>query len=122
MGQDPGTRERGGSVWLGRADTASDVFERYRDIDRWLLSSLSQASGGLAPGTLAAAALDWWAHLLASPAKQLALAQLGGEAALQFAGWSWGGGCGCHPPCPFEPLPQDKRFAAAAWHELQLMW
>jgi polyhydroxyalkanoate synthase len=110
-----GTRERGGSVWLGQPSAPSDVFRQYRDVDRWLLSSLSQFSGGLAPATLAGAALDWWTHLLASPAKQLEVAQVLSEASVRLSGWCCGDGV--TPPCPFEPLPQDKRFAAPAWQQ-----
>ena len=32
----PGIRERGDSAWLGQPVAASEVFQRYRDIDRWL--------------------------------------------------------------------------------------
>jgi polyhydroxyalkanoate synthase len=101
MNTGPGTRERGGSAWLGQAAPASGTFERYRDLDRLLLSSISQLTGGLAPATLAGAALDWWTHLLVSPAKQLELLHLAVDAATR----------------PLEPLPQDKRFSDAAWQQ-----
>lgn len=112
-GRSPGTQERGGSAWLGRPAAASEVFSHYRYVDRWLVSSVSHATGGLAPGTLAGAAVDWWTHLLASPAKQLELAHLTWQATLRFATWSCSNGKAS--ACPFEALPQDKRFAAAAW-------
>ncbi len=97
-----GSRERGSSVWLGQKAAPGDLLERYRDLDRWLLSSLSTATGGLAPATLAGAAMDWWVHLAASPAKQLALAH---AAALALQGQD------------VEQLPQDKRFSAPAWQQ-----
>jgi polyhydroxyalkanoate synthase subunit PhaC len=115
MSHPPGSLERGHSSWLGQHADTSDVFQKYRDIDRWLLSSLSQLTGGLAPATLAAAGMDWWVHLLASPAKQMELLQLVADASSQLAGWSCGG---CATPSgPFEPLPQDKRFAAPGWEQ-----
>ncbi len=97
-----GLRERGDSSWLGQPVPASAGFERHRDLDRWLLSTVAPFTGGLAPVTLAAAAADWWLHLLASPAKQLELAQL----LLQAPG-----------AAAVAALPQDKRFAAPAWRQ-----
>jgi polyhydroxyalkanoate synthase len=111
----PGTRERGDSAWLGQPATGSDIFRRYRDIDRSLVSSIGQLTGGVAPFTFAAAGLDWWVHLLASPAKRLELWHEIALGAMRLAGWSCGDGC--NPPCPFEPLPQDKRFAAPEWQQ-----
>lgn len=108
---EPGGRERGSSVWLGQPLSADQVFHGYRDVDRSLLSTLSAFTAGLAPATLAGAAMDWWVHLVASPAKQLAVMQAAAEGALKLTRWT----CGDGSPCPFPPLPQDKRFAAAAW-------
>ena len=111
----PGTRERRDSAWLGQPAADSEIFQRHRDIDRWLLSSLGQVTGGLAPATVAAAGLDWWTHLLASPAKQLELVHEIATAAQRWVDWS----CGdrATSTCPFEPLPQDKRFTAPEWRQ-----
>jgi polyhydroxyalkanoate synthase len=107
-----GTRERGSSAWLGQASPPSSVFDQYRDIDRLLVSSIGRLTGGLSPTTLTAAFMDWWIHLLASPAKQLELAHLAANAALP---WQAAGGNGQRE---IEPLPQDKRFADPRWHRL----
>ncbi len=113
MARKPGGRERGHSLWLGQQPAASEVFERYRDLDRWWLSSLSQLTGGLAPATLTGAGVDWWLHLMASPSKQLELAHLVGQAWL-----AWGTGLSqVAEDAAIEPLPQDKRFAAAQWQQ-----
>lgn len=82
-------------------------------MDRAWLSTLSLFTGGLAPATLGGAALDWWMHLLASPAKQLSVQRAITDGWLELAAWSCGDGH--DPPCPFTPLPQDKRFADPAW-------
>ncbi len=95
-----GSRERGGSIWLGQPVPKGDLFDSYRVLDRWLMSSLITATGGLSPVTGVGAAVDWWVHLAASPAKQLALAH-GLARALQALG--------------VDPLPQDKRFSDPAW-------
>lgn len=113
MSTPPGLRERGDSVWLGQRPSTSEAFELYRPLDRWLLSSVGQLTGGLAPATLAAAGQDWLTHLWVSPAKQLSLWQLAVEAA-----WPWTAAQHADdtaPPGAVAPLPQDKRFAAPAW-------
>jgi polyhydroxyalkanoate synthase subunit PhaC len=97
-----GSRERGDSSWLGQPAPKGDLFARYRVFDRWLVSSLISATGGQSPATGMGAAMDWWVHLAASPAKQLALAHT-----LALAPQGLG----------VEPLPQDKRFAAPAWQQ-----
>ena len=68
-----GSRERGASSLLGHPAAQVDLFARYRDLDRWLLSSLSTVTGGLTPATGLGAATDWWVHLAASAAKQFAM-------------------------------------------------
>jgi polyhydroxyalkanoate synthase len=106
-------RERGDSAWLGQPGTGDGVFQRYRDLDRWLLASIADITGGLAPATLSAAAVDWWIHLLASPAKRLDLLHEAAGTWVRLAHWGCTAGTGT--ACPFEPLPQDKRFDAPEW-------
>ena len=66
----------------------------------------------IAPTTAAGAFLDWWVHLLASPAKQWELAHL-----------AWMQWVATLPSLlandaePVHPMAQDKRFEAAAWHQ-----
>ncbi|HEU5294287.1 MAG TPA: alpha/beta fold hydrolase, partial [Burkholderiaceae bacterium] len=107
-----GTRERGSSVWLGKASRPSSVFDQYRDIDRLLVSSVGRLTGGLSPTTLSAAFMDWWIHLLASPAKRLELAHLAATAALPWLAANANG------QREIEPLPQDKRFADPRWQRM----
>jgi polyhydroxyalkanoate synthase subunit PhaC len=107
----PGSRERGGSPWLGRGDTPSASFQAWQAIERSLAAWLPMPAAAVAPATAAGAFLDWWTHLLASPAKQWELAQAGLE--------QWLGACratatGCEAS---QPLPQDKRFDDAVWQQ-----
>ncbi len=106
----PGSRERGGSPWLGRDSAPSEAFEAYHDLEHRL------APGGLVPGhsiaptTAVGAFMDWWVHLLASPAKQWELAQLAVEqGARALHGRAAQGD-------EVQPMPQDKRFDDPAWH------
>ena len=99
------------SAWLGQPAAHSEVFQRHRDIDRWLLSTLGQVTGGLAPATLAAAGrglVDTPARL-ASQAAGVGAREIA-TAAQRWVDWSCGDRAA--PTCPFEPLPQDKRFDA----------
>lgn len=81
----------------------------------------ARLSHGISPPALAAAFEDWRSHLVASPGKQLELA----ESALH-KGWQWlsyvqasmAGGC---PPCE-TPSPDDKRFKAPQWQAAPYNW
>ncbi len=94
---------------------APDLATRYRPLDRWLMSVMADATGGVSPVTVAAALADWWTHLAASPSKQIELAHLAASQALQF--WT-------HIASPQAPrdveiaLPQDKRFADDTWNRM----
>ncbi|MBL8344240.1 MAG: alpha/beta fold hydrolase [Rubrivivax sp.] len=139
----PGMRERAASTWLGRPEGAPTASAHLRDLDRLLVSTVGQWTGGTSPVTAALAAFDWWAHLLASPAKQIEVMQWLAEAAPRLAERA------CLPAraaaanmptatpkaagasaalassspaakaTPGEPavLPQDKRFSAPAWQQ-----
>jgi polyhydroxyalkanoate synthase subunit PhaC len=103
-----GSRERGGSPWLGRGDTPSEAFQAWQAIERQLASWLPMPAVAVAPATAIGAFMDWWTHLLGSPAKQWELAQAG---LAPWLGASRAGATGC------EPLPQDKRFDDPAWRQ-----
>src|ERR1051325_873185 len=78
-------------------------------LDLPLKSAIARLSHGISPAAVSGAMLDWWIHLLGSPAKQLAL---GESAAKKLLRWSlsvqqsaWGPSVPC-----IEPAPQHKRF------------
>jgi polyhydroxyalkanoate synthase subunit PhaC len=111
----PGSHERRHSPWLGCAQPPSDLATRYRPLDRWLMSAMADATGGVSPATVAAALADWWTHLAASPSKQIELAHLAASQALQF----WTNVATPQAPCDAHiALPQDKRFADEAWNQM----
>ncbi|NYG35330.1 alpha/beta fold hydrolase [Sphaerotilus montanus] len=116
-----GTHERRDSAWLGRSDPPSPAFERYRDLDRLLLSSIGHWTGGLSVTTRANALFDWWVHLAASPAKQLELLQWSVDIAPHLLEvWLRPQGRAttpAHARIEPRPLPQDKRFSARAWQD-----
>lgn len=107
-----GTRERGGSPWLGQSPGQSRAYLQYQDLDHWLMSWVGKFTWGQSPITLSEAFMDWWAHLAASPAKQLELGQRSWEAWWNLATPS----LPAIVECPgLEPLSQDKRFVDPQW-------
>ena len=86
-------------------------------LDRSLNASIARFTAGLSPMTLLGAYTDWASHLGASPGKQLQLVEKAARKAMRFAQYA-GRRTLAHdtPPC-IEPLPQDGRFIADAWHD-----
>ncbi len=111
-----GSRERGGSPWLGSGNPPSDTFAHFEQLERALTPPWRAAGAAIAPIPPMGAFVDWWVHLLASPAKQWELATLAVQSlrALPIAGAGADGS--------FEPLPQDKRFADPQWQEPPFRW
>ena len=72
-----GSRERGGSPWLGRGAPPSDAFRRYQDLWRAGGALASPWADGISPATTGGAFVDWASHLVTSPAKLLELVQFG---------------------------------------------
>ncbi|MBL8698247.1 MAG: alpha/beta fold hydrolase [Alphaproteobacteria bacterium] len=99
-----GPRDSYGSTALG------DV------IDRSLHATLARYTLGLSPAALAGAYLDWAAHLVASPGKQLQLVHKAMRKTMRLAHYAARNALapGTTPPC-IEPLPQDRRFTDPAW-------
>ena len=104
-----GTRERAASPWLWpRAESARArpraAAATAPRIEPWL----PWAAAPVAPPTMAGAFMDWWIHLAASPGKQLELTGFAADHALHFLTLGFAGD-------RIAPMPQDKRFAGAAW-------
>ncbi len=86
--------------------------------DRSLHAIIARYTLGLSPAALAAAYLDWAVHLAAAPGKRLQLLDKAARKSLRLAShaWHYAGRSGDCPAC-IEPLPQDRRFAGAAWQQ-----
>ncbi|MFL6665003.1 MAG: poly-beta-hydroxybutyrate polymerase N-terminal domain-containing protein, partial [Rhizobacter sp.] len=102
-------RERAKSPWLGHDGGPSPLFESCLQVERQLTAAWSLPAAGIAPATLAGAFMDWWLHLLGSPAKQWELALYGAALAAR------GVGAAATGTTAVDPLPQDKRFSDPAW-------
>jgi polyhydroxyalkanoate synthase len=83
--------------------------------DRLLHAAMGRLTAGLSPAALALAYADWVLHFAGAPGKQGQLIEKAVRKAIRLAIYA------VHqasdpstPPC-IEPLPQDHRFAGAAW-------
>lgn len=86
-------------------------------VDRAVHAGTARFTAGLSPMAIGGAYLDWAAHLAFSPGKRLQLVQKAGRKALRFAHYAMR--CAMQPAageCCIDPLPQDHRFDAPAWH------
>ncbi|MFZ2652523.1 MAG: alpha/beta fold hydrolase [Burkholderiaceae bacterium] len=84
-------------------------------MDHTTRAALAQFTGGVSPVSIAAACADWAMHLALAPGKQVQLAEKALKKALRWGLFAYAASrpVACKP-C-IEPLPQDKRFADAAW-------
>lgn len=86
--------------------------------DRSLHAATARFTAGMSPAAMAEAYLDWVTHLAYAPGKRLQLADKALRKSVRFANYA--GRCamqrGQGEHC-IEPLPQDKRFAAADWQQ-----
>lgn len=86
-------------------------------VDRMVNANLARATGGISPSVLAMAYFDWLAHLGLSPGKQALLAEKALRKLVRLALYAAASiRDPATPPC-IEPLPQDRRFAGAAWRQ-----
>jgi len=86
-------------------------------LDRPLHAAVARFTLGISPAALSQAYIDWLQHIVFSPDKQFALAEM---AARQWARYLEYCRSACADPnCPdcVEPLPQDKRFAGEGWQK-----
>jgi polyhydroxyalkanoate synthase len=87
-------------------------------MDRSARAMIAQATMGVSPAAIAAVQMDWGMHMLGSPGKQFRLWDKAVRKAVRFGQFAttcaMAGGAA--DPC-IEPLPQDRRFRAEAWHQ-----
>jgi polyhydroxyalkanoate synthase len=89
--------------------------EPPEDADRLLHAIMAEATQGVAPTSLALAAIDWLMHLAISPGKWQQLAQKAWKKDIRWL--SYAGHVSLGLPCQpcIEPLPQDRRFRSELW-------
>ncbi len=109
-------RDESASVAAPPAQCDSYVVTALSDVtDRALHAAMARFTMGLSPAAIAAAYLDWLAHLMAAPGKRLQLIDKMARKSMRLADFAWqqvqrpG-----KAPLAIEPLPQDRRFAGEA--------
>jgi len=85
--------------------------------DRWLHATLARFTAGLSPMMLVGAYFDWAAHMAFAPGKRLLLAEKAIRKAGRFGRYVATSTLAHDTPACIEPLPQDHRFDAPAWHQ-----
>jgi len=86
------------------------------EADRMVHAYAARATAGLSPAALALAFGDWAMHLAAAPGKHTELARKAARKWLRYVNYLGRAALGGECPGCIEPLPQDSRFAAPAWH------
>lgn len=86
-------------------------------LDRAAVAAIAQATHGLSPATVWQAFSDWGLHLALSPGKQLQLAAKIGRKLARIGDYTIRSASGPSAEPAIEPLPQDRRFADAAWRQ-----
>jgi polyhydroxyalkanoate synthase len=84
-------------------------------LDRAFRANVARFTLGVTPAGLAGAYFDWLSHLWMAPGKRLQLVEKAARKAQRLG--MWASHAAFDPSaCPcIEPLPQDRRFADAAW-------
>jgi polyhydroxyalkanoate synthase len=97
-----------------RDSYASTAFAEI--VDRSVHAATARFTAGLSPMAMIGAYMDWAAHVAFAPGKQMRLAEKAMKKAVRLANFA--GRRAFHrdgvEPC-IVPLPQDRRFAGAAW-------
>jgi polyhydroxyalkanoate synthase len=104
----------------------ADPFERdsyastaLQDIlDRSVHAVAARWTGGLSPGALAEAYMDWAIHLATAPGKQAQLLEKAAKKTMRLANYAASAALQ-QEDCDrcIEPLPQDRRFRGDAWQK-----
>jgi polyhydroxyalkanoate synthase len=98
---------------LATVDAPADI-EPPTPADRMLHAALGRMTSGVSPAALALAWMDWTLHLAQSPGKWARLCEKAVRKAGRFGDYAARAAHGAPEPC-ITPLPQDRRFRAAAW-------
>ncbi|MEL6280505.1 MAG: alpha/beta fold hydrolase [Pseudomonadota bacterium] len=124
---------------LGPYVGGAGFLEHFRnelpaELDHRTHAMVAKATGGFSPISLIGSYLDWYAHLLFAPGKQMQIAWKAWDKARRFAAYAQStatsGGIDTasgatkpdtdvSPPAKpcIEPLPGDRRFADEAWSQ-----
>ncbi len=84
-------------------------------LDHMLHGQMAKLTGGISPIALGLAGLDWWAHLIFSPAKRQMLLQSYWNKRTLMGGYALKAALGMDVEPVINPQPTDQRFTTENW-------
>jgi polyhydroxyalkanoate synthase len=100
-----------------RKSQAGGAPPDYHTLDRMARAMVARATQGISPNALIDTWADWARHLTQAPGKRLELMQSATMTATRLSLWlPLAPANGRHAP-PFEPAPNDRRFADPVWSQ-----
>ncbi len=100
-----------------RSGQAGDNQPNYRTLDRMARAMLARATQGVSPNALVQTWADWALHLAQAPGKRLELMQSAAMTAARLSLWLPHAPANGRVAPPFEPAPNDRRFADPGWSQ-----
>lgn len=105
---------RGGTV--EKPASGSDQESGPYEADRAFHAMVARLTGGISPVAMSLAYIDWAAHLIVAPQRQMDIAQDAWRKAARLFGAALQAGSPDQEPWSFiKPQPQDRRFSAPEW-------
>ena len=98
-----------------RSRPASAGPHRHAALDRGVMASLAQLTGGISPHAMIDAWSDWAMHLSRAPGRQIELMEHAQANWLKLSQFAWSGLLGGNREKPFEPARYDTRWTHAGW-------
>ena len=88
---------------------------RYAALDRGVMASLAQLTGGISPHAMIDAWSDWAMHLARAPGRQMELVERAQANWLKLSQFALSGLLGKELEKPFKPGRYDTRWSHAGW-------
>ncbi|MFN3612449.1 PHA/PHB synthase family protein [Tepidimonas sp.] len=97
-------------------------IEAFQAVDRIREALSGQLSGGVSPGSLMMAYVDWAFHLAQAPGKQMELGVKAGRKWQRLMAYLMASAMDPQAAPVITPLPGDRRFAGEAWAKPPFSW
>ena len=97
-------------------------IEAFQAVDRIREALSGQLSGGVSPGSLMMAYVDWAFHLAQAPGKQMELGVKAGRKWQRLMAHLMASAMDPQAAPVITPLPGDRRFAGEAWAKPPFSW
>lgn len=102
----------------GKLTPAQSDPHRHAALDRGVMASLAQLTGGISPHAMIDAWSDWAMHLARAPGRQTELMERAQANWLKLSQFALAGPLGTAPEKPFKPGIYDTRWSHAGWDKV----